>query len=65
MKGYNFNGTTATTYLGTSNVACATGYVGVVNPTKVTCDDTGKWTAVNGCIIIGKIYCFCFLKNKG
>ena len=53
MNGYDFTGTTATTYLGTSSVSCATGYDGTASPTTIICEASGSWTAVSGCIIMG------------
>ena len=62
--GYDFTGTTATTYLGTSNAACATGYEGTPSPTQIQCEAGGSWTAVTGCTIKGKKYYFiCIIKN--
>ena len=52
--GFDFTGTTATTYLGTSNAACATGYDGTASPAQVQCEASGSWTAVTGCTIKGK-----------
>ena len=63
VTGYTFTGTTSTTYLGTSNVTCATGYSGVPTPTKVACEDTGTWTAVNGCTIKGNNCVFLLFKK--
>ena len=63
MTGYTFTGTISTTYLGTSNVTCAIGYSGVPTPTKVACEDTGTWTAVNGCTIKGN-NCVFLLKRQ-
>ena len=54
--GYDFTGTTATTYLGTSNAACATGYDGTASPAQVECGASGNWTAVTGCTIKGIFY---------
>ena len=54
--GYVFTGTTATTYLGTSNVACATGYDGTASPAQIQCEASGSWTVVTGCTIKGKIH---------
>ena len=53
--GYEFTGTTDTTYLGTSNVACATGYDGTASPAQIQCEASGDWTTVSGCTIKGKI----------
>ena len=62
--GYDFTGTTATTYLGTSNAACATGYEGTPSPTQIQCEAGGSWTAVTGCTIKGKKYYFiCIIKK--
>ena len=52
--GYEFTGTSATTYLGTSNTACATGYKGIASPAQVHCEANGTWTIVTGCNIKGK-----------
>ena len=52
--GYEFTGATATTYLGTSNVTCATGYDGTASPPQIQCEASGSWTAVTGCTIKGK-----------
>ena len=52
--GYDFTGTTATTYLGTSNAACATGYEGTASPAQIQCEAGGSWTTVTGCNIKGK-----------
>ena len=67
-SGYEFNGTIATTYQSTSSVACATGFDGTASPTTVTCEATGDWTGVSGCIIKGivisyKICTYCFLNR--
>ena len=56
--GYDLTGTTATTYLGTSNVACATGYEGTASPAQIQCEASGSWTTVTGCLIKGKKYHF-------
>ena len=62
--GYDFTGTTATTYLGTSNAACATGYEGIASPAQIQCEAGGSWTAVTGCTIKGKKYYFlCVIKK--
>ena len=56
--GYDFTGTTATTYLGTSNAACATGYDGTASPAQIQCEDSGSWTTVTGCTIKGNtLFC--------
>ena len=63
--GYDFTGTTATTYLGTSNVACATGYDGTASPAQIQCEANGSWTTVTGCTITGKCFIlYAFLENK-
>ena len=51
--GYDFTGTTVTTYLGTSNAACATGYDGTASPAQIQCEASGDWTIVTGCTIKG------------
>ena len=53
MNGYEFTGTTATTYQGTSSVSCTTGYDGTASPTTITCEASGSWTTVSGCTIKG------------
>ena len=53
--GYDFTGTSSTTYLGTSNAACATGYDGTASPAQVQCEASGNWTTVTGCTIKGKL----------
>ena len=63
--GYDFTGTSATTYLGTSNAACATGYDGTASPTQVQCEASGDWTTVTGCTIKGKtLILYASLENK-
>ena len=49
--GYDFTGTTGSTYGETSFVSCAAGYEGTVSPSSVTCEATGMWTDVTGCSI--------------
>ena len=55
VTGYDFTGTTATTYQGTSSVSCTAGYDGTASPTTVTCEASGSWTTVSGCTIKGKL----------
>ena len=55
MDGYSFSTPTANTFGGTASVACATGYNGTATPASVECEDTGTWTTVSGCSIIGII----------
>ena len=50
--GYAFTGT-ETTYGETFNVTCATGYTGTVDRTNVPCLESGNWSTVSGCTIIG------------
>ena len=70
--GYDFTGTTATTYLGISNAACATGYDGTASPAQVQCKASGNWTVITGCNILLTYFdefiffytCILFICNK-
>ena len=54
--GYNLGNPTATTYRGRVSVdSCDTGYSGNPSVTELTCHDTGSWSDVTGCTILGKL----------
>ena len=54
--GYKLGTPTATIYRGRVSVdSCDTGYSGDPSVTELTCQDTGSWSDVTGCIIVGKL----------
>lgn len=52
--GYNYSFGTGTTYGETYDVECTSGYIGTANPKTVTCKESGNWTVVSGCTLVGK-----------